>query len=162
MKAYPCVLDINAKTCSFTAPSVAAWRAVAIAVTDPTFPIPTSSSTFAIIFGTVSVITIIFRHNCLVGERAKYRIWVPNFMAVGLAFVLPATQYSTAMLMGSIAAAIWAKRNPVGFDIYCYAVAAGMIAGEGLGGVVNTILEVAGVGSSVYASPVGCPGGVIC
>ncbi|KAI5845939.1 OPT oligopeptide transporter protein-domain-containing protein [Tricharina praecox] len=162
MKAYPCVIDLTAETCSFQAPSVAAWRAVAIAVTDPTFPVPNSSGIFAIVLGLFSIIVVIFRHNYLAGERAKYRKFVPNFMAVGLAFVLPATQYGTAMLMGSIVAVIWAKRNPVAFDIFCYAVAAGMIAGEGLGGVVNAVLEIAGIGSSVYASPAGCPGGMVC
>lgn len=42
--------------------------------------------------------------------------------------------YSTATLAGAIIAYVWAKRNPKSFDIYGYAVAAGMIAGEGIGG----------------------------
>ena len=155
MKAYPCVLDLNAESCAFAAPSVAAWRAVATAVTDPDFPVPNSSGITAIIFGIVSIVVIIFRHIYLVGEREKYRIWVPNFMAVGLAFVLPQTQYGTAMLTGAIIAAFWASKHPINFDVYCYAIAAGMIAGEGLGGVVNAILEIAGVGSSTHGSAVG-------
>jgi uncharacterized oligopeptide transporter (OPT) family protein len=162
MKAYPCVLDLDASYCSFQAPSVAAWRAVATAVTDPTFPVPNSSGIFAIVLGIFSIVVVLFRHNYLVGHREKYRIYVPNFMAIGLAFVLPQTQYGTAMLTGSIIAYFWAKKNPVSFDTFCYAVAAGMIAGEGLGGVVNAILEIAGVGSSVYGSAVGCPGDSFC
>ena len=155
MKAYPCVLDLKAKTCTFTAPSVAAWRAVAIAVTDPTFPVPNSSGIFSLCIGAFVIVVVVFRHNYLVGYREKYRTYVPNFMAVGLAFVLPTTQYGTAMLIGSIIAFYWAKRNPTSFDLLCYAIAGGMIAGEGLGGVINAILEIAGVGSSKYGSAKG-------
>ncbi|RPB05497.1 OPT superfamily oligopeptide transporter [Choiromyces venosus 120613-1] len=162
MKAYPCVLDLEAEKCSFTAPSAAAWRAVAIAVTNPTLPIPKSSGIFSILFGVLAVIVVLARHNFLTGHREKYRVYVPNFTAMGLAFVLPQTQYSTAMLAGAIVAYVWAKRNPVSFDIFAYAIAAGMMAGEGLGGVTNAILEIAGIGSSVYGVATGCPGDSFC
>lgn len=33
VKAYPCIIDTNAGSCPFSAPSVAAWRAVAVAMT---------------------------------------------------------------------------------------------------------------------------------
>lgn len=162
MKAYPCVLDIEAEYCSFSAPSVAAWRAVTIAVTEPEIPIPPSSGIFAICFGVLSVIVVIIRHNFLNGHREKYRVYVPNFMAMGLAFVLPTTQYATAMLTGAIIAYVWARKNPVSFDLLCYAIAAGMIAGEGLGGVINAVTEIAGVGPSKYGVSVGCPGDSFC
>lgn len=162
MKAYPCVLDLNAEHCSFSAPSVSAWRAVAIAVTDPQLPIPLSSGIFSILFAVLSVVVVIVRHNYLVGHRERYRVYVPNFMAMGLAFVLPATQYSTAMLTGATVAYFWAKKNAVSFDLLCYAIAAGMIAGEGLGGVINAITEIAGVGPSIYGISVGCPGDSFC
>lgn len=162
MKAYPCVLDAEAKHCSFSAPSVAAWKAVAVAVTEPTIPVPKSSAIFSICIAVLSVLVVVLRHNFLNGHREKYRLYVPNFMAIGLAFVLPATQYSTAMLSGAIIAYIWAKRNAVSFDLLCYAIAAGMIAGEGLGGVVNAVLEISGVGPADYGSPLGCPGDSFC
>lgn len=52
-KAYPCIIDLEAETCPFSAPSVSAWRAVAVAMTvrpylqaffPPPFP-PTSQVT---------------------------------------------------------------------------------------------------------------------
>lgn len=46
------------------------------------------------------------------------------------------------MLMGAIPAFIWAAKKPMQFDIFGYAVAAGLIAGEGIGGVVNAIFEI--------------------
>ncbi|KAH0536448.1 hypothetical protein FGG08_006688 [Glutinoglossum americanum] len=157
-KAYPCIINLDATTCPFSAPSVSAWRAVAIAVTDPTFPIPPSSGLFAICFSILGSLTILFRVFYLTGPREKYRPYVPNMMAVSLAFVLPQTVYGTAMVMGAATAKIWAKRNPGHFDKYCYAVAAGLIAGEGIGGVVNAIFQIVGISGDVKGTNVACPG----
>lgn len=39
-----------------------------------------------------------------------------------------------------------------------YAVAAGLIAGEGIGGVINAVFQIAGIsGPEKYGSSVGCP-----
>ncbi|KZF20443.1 OPT superfamily oligopeptide transporter [Xylona heveae TC161] len=157
-KAYPCIIDLEADTCAFAAPSVSAWRAVAQAVTDPVFPVPTSSGIFSVIFAAFGALLVIFRTFYLTGSREKYRVWVPNMMAVALAFVLPQTQYGTAMAIGSTASYIWAKKSPVKFDIYCYAVAAGLIAGEGIGGVINAIFQVAGISGDKYGTNIACPG----
>ena len=48
------------------------------------------------------------------------------------------------------------------YAMYCYAVAAGMIAGEGLGGIVNAVLQIAGVSGAVHGTSVGCPMGAYC
>lgn len=162
VKAYPCVLSLEAEKCAFSAPSAAAWRAVAVAATNPTPPIPRSSVIFSVCFAILAVIVVIARHNFLTGHREKYRVYVPNFMSMGLAFVLPQTQLSTAMAVGAIFAYIWAKRNPVSFDMFGYTIAAGMMAGEGFGGVINAVSEIAGYGSSVYGVATGCPGHRFC
>ena len=156
-KAYPCVLDAEAETCPFSAPAVAAWRAVAVAVTDPQLPIPKSSGIFACLMGAFSVAVVLFRHFYLVGARQRFRKWVPNFMALSLAFVVPQTVYSTAMVMGAVTAYLWAKRSFGTFETYCYAVAAGLIAGEGLGGVIGAILQIADVAGDKYGTMVACP-----
>lgn len=75
-----------------------------------------------------------------------------------MAFVLPATHYSTATLIGALASYIWAKKSPRSQGMYCYAVAAGLIAGEGLGGVAQAVLEISGVSGSRYGTSIGCPG----
>lgn len=81
--------------------------------------------------------------------------------AMGLAFTLPQTQYSTAMAVGSIASAIWLKRSPRTWHEYAFSLAAGMSAGEGIGGVINAIFTVAGIGGD-KGSAVGCPGFEYC
>lgn len=155
--AYPCIIDINADTCAFSAPSVSAWRAVAVAVTDPTFPIPRSSGIFAIVFAIFGSFMVLLRHYVWVGHLEWVRTYHPNMMCIGLAFVLPQTVYGTAMVMGSTAAYIWAKKKPGHFDIYGYAVAAGLIAGEGIGGVINAIFQVAGISGDKYGTNIACP-----
>ena len=157
-KAYPCVLDDAAVGCPFPGPSIAAWQAVTVAITDKAFPVPKSSGIFSIVLAVFGVIMIFIRHYAYRGRFEKYRIYHPNMMCIGLAFVLPATVYGTAMLMGSIWAYIWAKRSPRKFDIYGYAVAAGMIAGEGIGGFINAIFQIANIsGPTPYGSNIACP-----
>ncbi|KAK8085688.1 oligopeptide transporter [Apiospora hydei] len=160
-KAYPCILDLSNEKykghCEFPAPSVTAWKAVAEAVTAPQFRIPLSSGIFAIVLGVICVIQVAVKRYYLVGAREKYRDWLPNWMSIGVAFVLPATQYSTAMLMGAVISHVWNKKNPVTWDRYCFAIAGGLVAGEGLGGVIQAILTLAGVGGKLKGSQIACP-----
>lgn len=93
---------------------------------------------------------------------------------MGIAFILNTTTYPTAMAFGATFAFFWKKNYPAGFGMYCYvskqsfsptelradrtqAVAAGMIAGEGLGGIVGAILQVAKVSGNYYGTAMGCP-----
>lgn len=166
VQAYPCILQKDANRCAFPAPSVAAWVAVAQAVTMHDVPIPRSSAIFACVAGFVPVAQVALKNLFLVDDvtRAdgkrwyRYRKWLPNWVPVGMAFVLPATHYSTATLIGAVASYIWAKKSQWTHGIYCYAVAAGFIAGEGLGGVMQAVLEISGVGGSTYGTNIGCPG----
>jgi hypothetical protein len=117
-KAYPCILDTEAETCAFSAPSVAAWRAVAIAVTADEFPVPNSSGIFAIVISLFGGAMTIFREFGYKGKWEKYRVYHPNFMVIGLSFTLIQTYYGTALCIGAIPSYFWAKRNPKSFDIY--------------------------------------------
>jgi len=156
--AYPCIIDINADTCAFVAPSVSAWRAVAVAMTQPNFPVPRSSGIFAIVISIFGGCMVLVRHYCYKGRFAFLRAYHPNMMVIGLAFTVPQTVYGTAMLIGAVIAAVWARKNPKSFDIYGFAIAAGFIAGEGIGGVINAIFQVAGIaGPDPYGTQIACP-----
>lgn len=62
------------------------------------------------------------------------------------------------MIIGALPCYFWAKRNPQSFDIYGFAIAAGLIAGEGIGGVINAVFQVAGIsGPSPYGTNIACP-----
>lgn len=156
--AYPCIIfPKDDEPCPFLAPSVSAWRAVAEAVTQPEIPIPYSSGIFSIVLGGVAVLQVLAKRRWLVGTREKYRVYLPNWMAIGVAFVLPATHYATATMTGALISHFWLKKSPRTFDLYCYAVAAGLMAGEGLGGVIGAALQLGNVSGSVYGTSVGCP-----
>ncbi|OTB07911.1 hypothetical protein M426DRAFT_317416 [Hypoxylon sp. CI-4A] len=157
--AYPCILDGGAEHCAFAVPSVAAWAAVAQAVTDPDVSIPLKSGIFSIVMGVFCIGQVIFRHFYLVGEREKYREYLPNWGAIALSFVLPNPVFTTASMFGALVAWGWRRWNLKSFDLYGYAVAAGFIAGEGLGGVVGAILQIAGVSGDVLGTAVACPAG---
>lgn len=163
MTAYPCVWkDLTPEAqerCPFQAPSVHAWKAVAEAVTVDALPIPRSSGIFAIVVGLIAAAQALTKHFFLYGKREKYRKWLPNWMSIGVAWVLGVDSgYANAILGGSIAALLWRRYKPQYFEKYGYSVAAGLIAGEGLAGVVNAALAVGGLDGASRGSRVAIPG----
>lgn len=159
-KASPCILyPPEDGACTYGAPSVSAWAAVAVAVTSPKLPIPASSGYTAIALGIFSMVSLAVKHFFI---PKKYWHWVPNWNAVGLAFVVPQVYYSIAMAVGSVFNYIWLLRSPGSFDMYMFAISAGLLAGEGLGGVFQALLAVAGVDGGVYGTSIGCPGFEFC
>ncbi|KAF9881492.1 hypothetical protein CkaCkLH20_00638 [Colletotrichum karsti] len=156
--AYPCILDANAEHCSFAVPSVAAWAAVAQVVTEKDVSIPLSSGIFAIVLGIVSILQVIVRHYYLSGPREKYQEYLPNWGAIALSFVIPGPVFVNAAFLGAIIAFIWRRYKPESFERYGYAVAAGMIAGEGMGGVVNAALTLGNVAGDRFGTKgLACP-----
>ena len=153
--AYPCINTLSSTTCAFPAPDVGAWRAVSIAVSSPALPIPRSSGITALCLGALAVLSTALKYAFV---RPARHGWFPNWNAVGIAFILgPLCTYPMAMLFGSLIALVWRRRWPAAAAMYCYAVAAGMIAGEGLGGIANAVLQIAGVSGAVKGTAVGCP-----
>ncbi|KAG6846138.1 hypothetical protein H0H93_015782 [Arthromyces matolae] len=159
-KASPCILHPPATgECKYGAPSVAAWAAVATAVSAPHLPIPSSSGYTSIALGIASVLTVLAKHYLI---PKKYWMYIPNWNAIGLGFVVPQVYYSLAMAFGTTFNFFWQRSNPAGFDMYMFAVAAGLVAGEGLGGVFQALLAIIGVDGSKYGTAIGCPGFEFC
>ncbi|KAK1855154.1 oligopeptide transporter [Colletotrichum chrysophilum] len=162
MAAYPCIwheLDAT-EECAFLAPSVTAWRAVAEAVTLPQLPITRSCGIFTIVMGVVCVLQAALKNFYLVGNRTKYRDYLPNWMSIGVAWVLgPDSGYANAIMFGAITAWWWRKYFPKNFETHCFAAAAGLIAGEGFGGVINAALELGGASGAFYGTEIAIPGG---
>ncbi|KAG5440127.1 hypothetical protein PCANB_001696 [Pneumocystis canis] len=158
-KAYPCFVTQfmsnfpPSEVCVFGAPAVAAWRAIASAMTSQKLPIPSSSCYVSLGLGIFSIIMIVYKYSFC---PMKYRPYIPNFNAVGLGFVIPQTYYATAMLIGAIVAHFWKKSKPISYDIYALAIATGLIAGEGMGGVINAVLQTIGLSGYKYGTLFGC------
>ncbi|TRM63530.1 OPT oligopeptide transporter protein-domain-containing protein [Schizophyllum amplum] len=160
-KASPCILyPPEDGICTYAAPSVSAWAAVAFAVSSPVLPIPASSGYTAIAFAILSAVQVAVKYLWI---PRKYWHWLPNWNAIGLGFVVPQAYYGIAMFAGSTFNWFWKRKNPESFDMYMFAISAGLLAGEGLGGVFNALLAVVGVsGSDGYGTGIGCPGFEYC
>jgi len=158
--ASPCIMyPPKTGQCTYGAPSVSAWAAVSFAVTSPKLPIPSSSGITAVCLSILAVVSVVVKHHFI---PKKYWVYVPNWNAFGLAFVVPQTFYPIAMAVGSTVMHFWMKRSPKSFDMYMFAISAGLLAGEGLGGVFQALLAVAGVGGSDKGTAIGCPGFSFC
>ncbi|KAM0425165.1 hypothetical protein ACHAPT_009482 [Fusarium lateritium] len=155
--AYPCILESGAAQCSFQVPAAAGWTGLASVATTSSFPVPKSAAISALVLGLFSAAVVLFRGFYLVGEREKYRVWVPNMSVIGLTMVIPSTCYSIALAAGAVVGYLWQKKSPRTHEFYAYSVAAGAIAGEGIGGVFNAIFQIAGIIGSVYGTQVACP-----
>ncbi|KAG1775683.1 OPT oligopeptide transporter protein-domain-containing protein [Suillus placidus] len=157
--AYPCINDLSYTTCAFPTPDVQSWRAVAVAVSSSTLPIPPSSGYAAIVLGLAAVISVVAKYTVI---PPKYHDFIPNFNAIGIGFIMNVCTYPLAMFSGSTLAFFWRRMFFNNYQMYCFAVAAGFIAGEGLGGIVNAIFTISGISGATYGTPVGCPGSVYC
>jgi uncharacterized oligopeptide transporter (OPT) family protein len=65
----------------------------------------------------------------------KYRRWIPSPIGLGLGFFLPFFN-PFSMLLGAIAAWLWAHRNKAHAERYVVPVASGIVAGESIVSVV--------------------------
>ncbi|MBW0468872.1 hypothetical protein O181_008587 [Austropuccinia psidii MF-1] len=113
-KAYPCIIDLNATTCEFGAPSVGAWRAVAVSVTSRgALPIPKSSGIFAAALAAFGMVLTVVKYKVVPLNKQGF---IPNMNAVGLGFIINIPGYASAMALGSIATYFWKKKSPNSYD----------------------------------------------
>lgn len=68
-------------TCTYSAPSVSAWAAVATAVSSPKLPVPPTSGYTAIGLGIAAALTVVVKHLWIPREYWSY---IPNWNAIGL------------------------------------------------------------------------------
>lgn len=142
--AYPCIISGDASSCEFPAPTVASWRAVAVVASTPNPSIPISSIYFSVAIAAFSGILVITKHVLCHMGYGKIKPYWPNMMIFGLAFTLPNAQTPTTMMIGSLIAALWKSKRAHGFEVYAFGVAAGLVAGEGIGGTINCALSILG------------------
>ncbi|KAH6664789.1 OPT oligopeptide transporter protein-domain-containing protein [Plectosphaerella plurivora] len=157
-RAYPCIINAEALTCPFALPAVTGWRIVTEAILAPKFPIVQSSWIFSVIFASLGIASIVLKRWLIVHPTLSHlQIWVPNMALVGLAMTIPGSTVTTTLAIGSVASHIWRKRWPASHGRFMYAIAAGGIAGEGIGNVIMSGLQIGEVaGPTYYGSMVGC------
>ncbi len=121
------------------APAAHAWRAMAEVLGNGLGSLPPHAG-WTILGGVLFGVTIpVLRKT--VPKLAKY---LPNGLAFGIAFIVQA-YYSIEMFLGALVFLLWKRRNKSQAERFVFSIAAGMIAGEGLIGVLKAVLTLTGV-----------------
>ena len=122
------------------APAAHAWKAMAELLSKGPDALPPMAG-YAIAGGLVFGAVMAILSTMLPKHIAKF---VPSGLAFGIAFIVPA-YYAVAMFIGSLALVVWEKTNASSAEKLVFAVASGLIAGEGLMGIGKALLTLAGV-----------------
>lgn len=130
---YDSVYDIGGETSKLGAPAAVAWKAVAEVLSKGFDELPQHAD-MAILGGLLfgALIPIIRK---LIPKVAPY---TPSGLAFGIAFIVQ-PYFSIPMFLGSMALVIWRNVKPEHCTRFVFAVACGLIAGEGVGGFVNAM-----------------------
>ncbi len=115
------------------APAAHAWRAMAELLTKGLDALPAHAGTAVLAACLVGIAVPLLRK--IDGIKA----YVPSGLAMGIAFIIPA-YYSLVMFYGLIVWFIWKRINPGAVSKLDFALASGLVAGEGLIGIVNAVL----------------------
>jgi uncharacterized oligopeptide transporter (OPT) family protein len=118
-------------TAEWPAPAVATWKAVAEALSGGFGAVP-ASARGAMVAGAVAGVAL--------GVLEPRRRYAPSAVAFGLAFVIPASICFT-MFLGALAAWLVERRFPSLATRFTIAAAAGLVAGESLVGVAESLAE---------------------
>lgn len=122
------------------APAAHAWRGFAELLAEGLGSLP-DGAVYGIVGGLIlGVLLPVIRKVA----PDKLKVWVPSGLAMGIAFIVPA-YYSIIMWIGSMFLVVWRKVSPAGVIALSFAVASGLVAGEGLMGIVSAVLEIFGV-----------------
>ncbi|MFK7930978.1 MAG: OPT family oligopeptide transporter, partial [Myxococcota bacterium] len=132
--------DIENPLKALPAPAAHAWKGFAELLSNGIDSLP-EGALYAVFAGlALGVVLPILR---LVLPKAA-KGWVPSGLAMGIAFIVPA-YYCIVMFIGSMFLVGWQRVNKKGAAAMAFAVASGLVAGEGLMGIVSAILQILGV-----------------
>ena len=120
------------------APAAMAWKAMAEVLNEGFGALPPFAVQAICIAAVVG-----FLLACL-GRIKAIKPYVPSGLAMGIAFIIPA-YYSLVMFYGMVAWLIWLAIAPKQVARYNFALSSGLIAGEGLMGIVNAALTMANI-----------------
>lgn len=125
-------------TAEWPAPAVATWKAVAEVMAEGLAAMPPGAPE-AILIATVAGVALAIAEAFASRSVAN---WIPSASAIGLGFVIPAWN-ALSMFAGAAAAALVVKAVPALAEKRLVVVAAGLIVGESLAGVVGALWAIA-------------------
>lgn len=124
------------------APAAHAWKAVAELLANGLDALPPNAE-YAVLAGAALGVALPVLRKFLPKHLKDY---VPSTLAMGIAMIVPA-YYSVAMFMGAMVLVVWKKLSPKTCAALSFAVASGLVAGEGLAGIPKALLVLLGVPS---------------
>lgn len=119
----------------FPAPSAQAWRAVAEVFKNGLEAMHPAHQQVLVI-GLVLGVVLTLAELAL----PKYKDYLPSATGIGMGLILP-FQYPFSMLIGALVAWIWQQQNPKQAEAYLVPLAAGLIAGISIMGVIVAVLN---------------------
>jgi uncharacterized oligopeptide transporter (OPT) family protein len=120
---------------AFPAPAAQSWKAVAEVFKFGIDNMHPTHKTLMLWGGLLGVLLVLLEHFL-----PKLRKFLPSATGLGLGFILP-FQYPLAMMIGALIGWAWSKRNSKHADTYLVPVAAGLIAGISIMGVIAAVLN---------------------
>jgi len=127
-------------TAEWPAPAVVTWKAVAEVLSGGLSAVPNGAIPA---MGVAAGLGVMLAALGSLGPAALRR-WVPSAPAAGLAFVIPASN-SISLFLGSVAAALATAVAPRWSARFVIVLAAGLVAGESLVGVLVAFMRLAGI-----------------
>ena len=118
-------------TPEWPAPAVATWKAVAETLSGGLSGIPASAALAMAIFAALGVLLAIMETRV----SPPFLQWLPSGASLGLAFVIPAST-SLILFVGALLGALMHTLAPTLSKRFLLSVAAGLVAGESLYGVI--------------------------
>ncbi|KAL9647479.1 hypothetical protein ABK040_006840 [Willaertia magna] len=144
-KLYDTAYNIGSS--SFPAPAAHAWKAVAEVLSKGTSGLP-QYAVYGIIAGAVFGGVVALTYKIIQIIRPELSQYIPSALAFGIGMIVPPKQ-SIAMFIGAMIFSVWKYRWPDSNNKYFFAISSGLIAGEGLIGIVLALLRLAGLKSLV-------------
>jgi OPT family oligopeptide transporter len=121
------------------APAAHAWKAMAELLSQGLGALPENSAS-AVLGGLIfGALVPILRKNVPLMQK-----WLPSGLAFGIAFIVPAF-YSISMFIGMVIFQAWRRGNLSRAEALGFSIASGLIAGEGLMGIVVAIQTLLGM-----------------
>ncbi|KAH0484106.1 MAG: hypothetical protein KVP17_004916 [Porospora cf. gigantea B] len=131
----------------FAAPAVSAWYAVALVMSEGIHNLPDNSQWFCVAFVVVSSICTIVKHVWLrTPDKAHIAKWFPMWTVWGLA-MMTGIHYGVMMSIGALLFHYtWRHVSRDTHNHLNFVVMSGIIAGNGIQGILSAILQLGGLG----------------
>ena len=118
-----------------SAPAANAWKAMAELLAQGLDALPPHAVT------AVTLATLLGIAIPLLRKISTLKPWLPSGLAMGIAFIVPAYN-SVQMFLGLLVWLLWRRVSPDSVKKYDFVLASGLVAGEGVMGLVNAGLTI--------------------